>query len=80
MKFLLILSKNDVIGQEIKDLEIKSIQSLYKKTKRTKSADIEFEIANQDRSTKWILASMNQSKTTKEFICFSRTKNPCKCY
>jgi len=67
-QFLLILSKNDVIGQEIKDLEIKSIQSLYKKTKRTKSADIEFEIANQDRSTKWILASMNQSKTTKEFI------------
>jgi len=67
-QFLEILSKEDLVGNQIKDIGIKSIQSLYKKTKRTKSADIEFEIENSDRTTKWVLASMNQSKTTKEFI------------
>ena len=67
-QFLLILSKENVIGMEIKHLEVKSIQSLYKKTKRTKSADIEFEIDTMDGVTKWILGSMNQSKTTNEFI------------
>ena len=67
-QFLLILNKKNIIDLNIKDLDVKSIQSLYKKTKRTKSADIEFEIENKDKSTKWILASMNQSKTSKEFI------------
>jgi two-component system phosphate regulon sensor histidine kinase PhoR len=65
---LLILSKDNLVGQQLKDMDIKSIQSLYKKTRRTKSADIEFEIEGKDRSTKWILGSMNRSKTTKEFI------------
>ena len=67
-QFLLIISQENVIGLEIKDLGIKSIQSLYKKSKRSKSADIEFEIDTKDGATKWILGSMNQSKTTKEFI------------
>lgn len=67
-QFLLILNKKNIIDLNIKDLDVKSIQSLYKKTKRTKSADIEFEIENKDKTTKWILASMNQSKTSKEFI------------
>ena len=67
-QFLLILNRKNIIDLDIKDLDVKSIQSLYKKTKRTKSADIEFEIENKDKSTKWILASMNQSKTSKEFI------------
>ena len=67
-QFLEILSKEDLVGNQIKEIGIKSIQSLYKKTKRTKSADIEFEIESSDRTTKWVLASMNQSKTTKEFI------------
>ena len=65
---LLILSKDNLVGQQLKDMDIKSIQSLYKNTKRTKSADMEFEIEGKDRSTKWILGSMNRSKTTKEFI------------
>ena len=67
-QFLEILSIEDLVGNQIKEIGIKSIQSLYKKTKRTKSADIEFEIDCSDRTTKWVLASMNQSKTTKEFI------------
>ena len=67
-QFLLILNKKNIIDLNIKDLDVKSIQSLYKKTKRTKSADIEFEIENKDKTTKWILATMNQSKTSKEFI------------
>ena len=68
-QFLEILSiEEDLVGNQIKEIGIKSIQSLYKKTKRTKSADIEFEIESGDRTTKWVLASMNQSKTTKEFI------------
>ena len=66
-QFLEILQRRSC-GNQIKEIGIKSIQSLYKKTKRTKSADIEFEIESSDRTTKWVLASMNQSKTTKEFI------------
>ena len=65
---LSILVKENLVGFHLKDLGIKSIQSLYKKTKRTKSADIEFEIDTSDGATKWILGSMNRSKTTKEFI------------
>ena len=67
-QFMKILDKENLIGVEIKDINLASIQSLYKKTKRTKAADIEFEIANKDKSNKWVLASMSRSKATKEFI------------
>ena len=67
-QFMKILDKDNLIGVQIKDINIASIQSLYKKTKRTKAADIEFEIANKDKSNKWVLASMSRSKATKEFI------------
>ena len=67
-QFMKILDKDNLIGVQIIDINIASIQSLYKKTKRTKAADIEFEIANKDKSNKWVLASMSRSKATKEFI------------
>ena len=35
---------------------------------RSSRADIEFEIELQDKSTRWVLGSMNQSKTTGEYI------------
>ena len=36
--------------------------------KRKKRADIEFEIELNDKSTRWVLANINQSKNTKEYI------------
>ena len=67
-QFMKILGEDNLTGVQINDIDIASIQSLYKKTKRVKAADIEFEIANKDKSTKWVLASMSRSKATKEFI------------
>ena len=64
----LILNKNELIGKKITDLNIKSLNYLLKRAKKKKRADIEFEIELNDRSTRWVLATMNQSKTTKEFI------------
>ena len=64
----LILNKNELIGKKITDLNIKSLNYLLKRAKKKKRADIEFEIELDDRSTRWVLATINQSKTTKEFI------------
>ena len=47
---------------------IKSNYLLILGQKKKKRADIEFEIELNDRSTRWVLATINQSKTTKEFI------------
>ena len=64
----LILNKNELVGKKITDLNIKSLNYLLKRAKKKKKADIEFEIELNDRSTRWVLATINQSKTTKEFI------------
>ena len=64
----LILNKNELVGKQITDLKIKSLNYLLKRAKKKKRADIEFEIELSDRSTRWVLATINQSKTTKEFI------------
>jgi len=64
----LILNKNELVGKKITDLDIKSLNYLLKRAKKKKRADIEFEIELKDKSTRWVLATMNQSKTTKEFI------------
>ena len=64
----LILNKNELVGKKITDLNIKSLNYLLKRAKKKKKADIEFEIELNDRSIRWVLATINQSKTTKEFI------------
>ena len=64
----LILNKNELVGKKITDINIKSLNYLLKRAKKKKRADIEFEIELNDRSTRWVLATINQSKTTKEFI------------
>ena len=64
----LILNKNELVGKKITDLNIKSLNYLLKRAKKKKRADIEFEIELDDKSTSWVLATINQSKTTKEFI------------
>ena len=67
-QFSQILNLKNVEGQNIKDLGIKSIGYLYRRSKKRKRADIEFEIELNDRSVRWVLATINQSKTTKEYI------------
>ena len=67
-KFTEILNLDDITGKNISDLNIKSMNYLYRRAKKKKNADIEFEVELGDRSTRWVLGSMNQSKTTKEFI------------
>ena len=64
----LILNRNELVGKKITDLNIKSLNYLFKRAKKKKRADIEFEIELSDKSTRWVLATINQSKTTKEFI------------
>ena len=67
-QFSQILNLKNVSGQNIKDLGIKSLGYLYRRSKKRKRADIEFEIEVNDRSVRWVLATINQSKTTKEYI------------
>ena len=67
-QFSQILNLKTVEGQNIKDLGIKSLGYLYRRSKKRKRADIEFEIEVNDRSVRWVLATINQSKTTKEYI------------
>ena len=67
-QFSQILNLKTVEGQNIKDLGIKSLGYLYRRSKKRKRADIEFEIELNDRSVRWVLATINQSKTTKEYI------------
>ena len=67
-QFSQILNLKTVEGQNIKDLGIKSLGYLYRRSKKRKRADIEFEIEVNDRSVRLVLATINQSKTTKEYI------------
>ena len=67
-QFSQILNLKNVHGQNIKDLGIKSLGYLYRRSKKRKRADIEFEIELNDKSTRWVLASINQSKNSKDNI------------
>ena len=60
--------KKNVHGASIKDLGVKSLGYLFRRSKKKKRADIEFEIELNDKSTRWVLANINQSKNTKEHI------------
>ena len=67
-QFSQILNLKNVNGENIKDLGIKSLGYLFRRSKKKKRADIEFEIELNDKSTRWVLATINQSKNTREYI------------
>ena len=63
-----ILNKNNLLDDNIKNFDIPALNYLFKRVKNKKRADIEFEINIDRRTTNWVLGSMNQSKTTGQFI------------
>tara|TARA_B100000902_G_scaffold13646_1_gene16584 strand:+ start:365 stop:2125 length:1761 start_codon:yes stop_codon:yes gene_type:complete len=63
-----ILNTNDLDKKNINSLKLPAINYLFNRVVSKKRADIEFEIELEDKSTRWVLGSMNQSKTTGEFI------------
>ena len=67
-QFSQILNLDEVNGKNIQDLNIKSLDYLFRRSKKKKRDDIEFEIELEDKSTRLVLATINQSKNTKEFI------------
>lgn len=67
-QFSQILNLKNVNGENIKDLGIKSLGYLFRRSKKKKRADIEFEIELKDKTTRWVLATINQSKNTREYI------------
>ena len=67
-QFSQILNLKSKHEDNIKDLGIKSIEYLYRRSKKKKKADIEFEIELNDNSIRWVLATINQSKNTRENI------------
>ena len=67
-QFSIILNIQDLPSKNIKSLNLPALNYLFKRVESKKRADIEFEVELDDKSTKWVLGSMNQSKTTKEFI------------
>lgn len=67
-QFMKILDINRSSISNIYDIDISAINYLFKRSNKKKKADIEFEIIQSNKKTKWVLGSMNQSKTTKEFI------------
>ena len=67
-QFLQILNLNKANGKNIEELNIKSLNYLFRRSKKKKRDDIEFEIELNDKSTRWVLATINQSKNTNEFI------------
>ena len=67
-QFAQILNLDEVNGKNIQDLNIKSLNYLFRRSKKKKRDDIEFEIELEDKSTRLVLATINQSKNTKEFI------------
>ncbi len=67
-QFSQILNLKSVNGENIKDLGIKSLGYLFRRSRKKKRADIEFEIELNEKSTRWVLATINQSKSTKEYI------------
>ena len=64
----IILNKNNLLDDNIKNFDIPALNYLFKRVKNKKRADIEFEINLDRRITSWVLGSMNQSKTTGQFI------------
>ena len=65
---LRILNTNNLDKKNINSLKLPAINYLFNRVVSKKKADIEFEIELEDKSTRWVLGSMNQSKTTGEFI------------
>ena len=63
-----ILNTENLFDKNIKEFDIPALNYLFKRVKNKKRADIEFEIEINRRTTKWVLGSMNQSKTTGQFI------------
>jgi two-component system phosphate regulon sensor histidine kinase PhoR len=63
-----ILNTENLFEKNIKESNIPALNYLFKRVKNKKRADIEFEIEINRRNTKWVLGSMNQSKTTGQFI------------
>ena len=64
----IILNKDNLLDDNIKNFDIPALNYLFKRVKNKKRADIEFEINIDRRTTNWVLGSMNQSKTTGQFI------------
>ena len=67
-QFYIILNIQELPSKNVKNLNLPALNYLFKRVESKKRADIEFEIELEDKSTRWVLGSMNQSKTTKEFI------------
>ena len=65
---LVILDIKSLKEKNINNLQIPAINYLFNRVTNKKRADIEFEIELEDKSTRWVLGSMNQSKTTGEYI------------
>ena len=63
-----ILNTENLFDKNIKEFDVPALNYLFKRVKNKKRADIEFEIEINRRTTKWVLGSMNQSKTTGQFI------------
>ena len=64
----IILNIKKLSNQNIKNLKIPALNYLFKRVDNKKRADIEFEIELEDKTTRWVLGSMNTSKTTGDYI------------
>lgn len=60
--------KTDINNKTLKELNIKAIGNLYDIASKKKKSNKEFEIDLGNGSTRWVLASMNQSNTAKQYI------------
>lgn len=65
---LLILNLENIEKSRLEDIPITPILNLYETASKKKKADKEFEIDIGNGKTRWVLGSINQSKSTKEFI------------
>lgn len=65
---LTILNIDNAENLDIDKISIPAIENLYKTASKKKKADKEFEIGSKTSNTKWVLGSINQSKSTNEFI------------
>jgi len=60
--------KTDINNKTLEELNIKAISNLYDIASKKKKSNKEFEIDLGNGSTRWVLASMNQSNTAKQYI------------
>jgi two-component system phosphate regulon sensor histidine kinase PhoR len=60
--------KTDINNKILEELNIKAIGNLYDIASKKKKSNKEFEIDLGNGSTRWVLASMNQSNTAKQYI------------